>query len=151
MSNPDSPISAADSLRLNTQGNGYRSVSPETSIPPLLYALGGHVPKAMLERAVSPQQRWGRHGVERRTTLQHAGLDAHLKELLSDERKLWKAIERLLLLSVVSVEELDGIETYICGWESTQFPYDRTRSYWVHQAFEIFCYAFPRSQIEYSL
>jgi len=113
--------------------------------------MGGHVPKAMLERAVSPQQRWDRHGVEHGTTPQHAGLNANLRELLSDERKLRQAIERLLLLSVVGVEELDGMETYICRWESAQFPYDRTRSYWIHQAFEIFCYAFPRSQIEHSL
>ena len=55
MSSPDSTISAADSLRLNTQWNGYRSMSP--SIPPLLYALDGHVPKAMLERAVPPQHK----------------------------------------------------------------------------------------------
>ncbi len=126
-------------------------MSPEISIPPLLYAMGGHVPKAVLERAVSPQQRWDRHGVEHETTLQHAGLNAHLRELLSDEKKLWRAIERLLSLSVVGVEESDGMETYICGWESAQFPYDWSRSYWIHQAFEIFCYAFPRSQTKYSL
>ena len=55
MSSPDSTISAADSFRLNTQWNGYRSMSP--SISPLLYVLDGHVPKVMLERAVSPQHK----------------------------------------------------------------------------------------------
>ena len=118
---------------------------------PLFYAMGGHIPKVMLERAVSPPHRWDRHGMEHQTTLQHCSLNLHLRELLSDDSRLWQAIERLLLLSVISVEESDGVETYICEWGSAQFPCDQTRAYWIHQAFEIFCYAFPRSQTEHSL
>ena len=113
--------------------------------------MGGYVPKVMLERAVSLQHRCDRHGMEHETTLQHGSLDAHLRELLSDEKKLWQAIERLLSLSVINLEEWDGVETYICGWESAQFPYDQSRAYWIHQAFGIFCYAFPRGQTEHSL
>ena len=50
-------ISAPDSLRLNTQGNGYRSIPPETSISPLFCALDGDVRKAMLQQAVAPQHK----------------------------------------------------------------------------------------------
>ena len=39
------------------------------------------------------------------TTMKHVVLDAHLRELLSDERKLWQVIERLLSLSVIHLEE----------------------------------------------
>jgi hypothetical protein len=125
-------------------------VSPERLIPPLLYAMGGHIPKFMLERAIS-QQRWNRLGVIHETTPQNAGLHAHLRDLLSDGRKLWQAVERLVSLSVIRVEESDGMETYICGWESAQFPYGQNRSYWIHQAFELFCYGFSHNQTEYSL
>lgn len=42
-------------------------------------------------------------------------LHKHLRELFSDGRKLWQAIERLVSLSLtINVEELDGMETYIC-------------------------------------
>lgn len=126
------------------------NVSPETSIPPLLYAMGGRIPKFMLERAVS-QPRWNSFGVIYDNTPQNADLHAHLRDLLSDGRKLQQAIERLVSLSVISMQESDGMETYICGWESAQFSYVQNRSYWIHQAFVLFCYAFSHRQTEYSL
>ena len=137
---------------LLTQENDYRSttVTPERSIPPLLYAMGGHIPKFMLERAIS-QQRWNKLGVIYEIIPQDVSLHAHLRDLLSDGKKLWPAVDQLISLSVISEEESDGMETYVCGWESAQLPYVQNRSYWIHQAFELLCYAFPSNQTEHSL
>ena len=112
--------------------------------------MGGHIPKFMLKRAIS-QQRWDRLDVIYETTPQNASLHEYLRDLLSDGRKLWQAVERLVSLSLIDVEESDGMKTYICGWESVQFSYVQNRSYWIHRAFELFCYAFSCNQTEYLL
>ncbi len=104
----------------------------------------------MLERAIS-QQRRDTLDIIYETTPQNAGPLAHLRDLLSDGRTLWQAVERLVALSVIGVGESDGIEFYVCGWESAQFSYAQNRSYWIHQAFELFCYAVCRNHTEYSL
>ncbi len=145
-------IRASDPRRLDSQESVCRSMiaSPEKSIPPLLYAMGGHTPKFMLERAIS-QLRRTRLDIIYETTPQNAGLHAHLRDLLSDGRTLWQAVERLVALSVIGVGESDGMEIYVCGRESAQFPYVQNRSYWTHQAFEIFCYAYSRNRTEYLL
>ena len=85
------------------------------------------------------------------TTPQNTGLHAHLRDLLSDGRKLWPAVNRLVSLSAIGVEESDGMETYVCGWESAQSQYVQNKSYWTNQAFELLCYALSRNQTEYSL
>lgn len=143
---------ASNPRLLCTQESDYRSttISLERSIPSLLYAMGGHIPKFMLERAIS-QRRWNRLGVIYETVPQNASLHAHLRDLLSDGKKLWPAVHQLISLSVTGVEESDGMETYVCGWESAQLLYVQNRSYWIHQAFELLCYAFSRNQTENSL
>ncbi|KAF2189903.1 hypothetical protein K469DRAFT_50042 [Zopfia rhizophila CBS 207.26] len=117
---------------------------PENSLPSLIYAIGG-VPKFMLERAVSPQKRWDERGVEYETKPQHASCSTHLRNLFSEKKKFWQVVEHLVSLAVIGVEELDGMETYICGWESAEFLYNRRKSYWIEQALGLFCYIFPRS------
>ncbi len=125
-------------------------VSLETSIPPLLYAMGGHVPKFMLERAIS-QWEYARLDVMYETVPQNAGHRVHLRDLLSDGKTFWQAVERLLSRSVIDVEESDGMETYTCRWESAQFEFVQNSPYWIHQAFELFCYASHLNQTEASL
>ena len=88
-----------------TRASGYKSVSLGMFVLPLLHSMGGYVPKVMLEPAVFPQYRYGRHSVEDETTLKIVILGAHLRELLPKERKLWQAIGWLLSLSVINLEE----------------------------------------------
>ncbi|KAF2191261.1 hypothetical protein K469DRAFT_367754 [Zopfia rhizophila CBS 207.26] len=136
----------ADPSRSGNHDTGDRGMIlfPEKSLPSLIYAFGG-VPKFMLERAVFPQKRWDKRGVEYETKLQHASFDTHLRNLFLEKRKLWQLVEHLISLAVIGVEESDGMETYICGWKSAEFLYNRRNSYWVEQALGLFCYIFPRS------
>lgn len=111
--------------------------------------MGGYIPKFMLERATS-QQRRNRLDIIYETAPQNAGFHAHLRDLLSDGRTLWQAVERLIALSKIGVEESHGMEIYVCRLESAQSQYIQNRPYWIHQAFGLFCYAFSCNQIEYS-
>ena len=125
--------------------------SVEASILPLFYAMGGRIPRFIVERAVTPQQRCNGLGEFYEITPQNAGLSAHLRLLLSEGEKLRQAVENLLLLSTIDVGESDGVEVYICRSDSAQSLYSQDRVYWIQQAFELICYVFPRSQTGNSL
>ena len=88
-------------------------MSSEISVPPLLYALASHIPKFMLEQAISQLRRnWLEFMFE--TTPSNAALHTHLRDILSDGRTLWQAVERLIVLSVISMEDSDGMGIYVC-------------------------------------
>jgi len=123
----------------------------EASILPLFYAMGGCIPRFIVERAVFPQQRCNGLGEMYEITSQNAGLSSHLRLLLLEGEKLRQAIEKLLLLSTIGVEESNGVEVYICQTNLAQSLYSRDRIYWIQQAFELICYVFPRSQAGSSL
>jgi len=123
----------------------------KASILPLFYAMSGCIPRFIVERAVSSQQRCNGLGEMYEITPQNAGLSPHLRLLLSEGEKLRQAIKKLLLLSTIDVEESNGVEVYICQTNSTQSLYSRDRLYWIQQAFELICYVFPKSQAGSSL
>ena len=76
--------------------------------------MGGYVHIVILERAVSPEYRWDRQSVEHEMTLQHGSLDPYFGELLSDEKNVWRAIERLLSPSVINEEEENAVTIQRC-------------------------------------
>jgi len=122
-------------------------VSPETFIPPLFYAMGDHIPKVMLDRAISLQSRWSEHGEFCEVTPHGAGLHGDLMDLLSDDAKLKQSIENPISLSIISEVSRDGLQAYTCRDEPARVSYNQNRAYWIHRAFELCCYVFPRSQI----
>lgn len=122
-------------------------VSSETFIPPLFYAMGDHIPKVILDRAISPQPRWSEHGEFCEVTPHGAGLHRDLVDLLSDDAKLKQSIKKLISLSIICEVSRDGLQTYTCRDEPARVLYDQNRAYWIHRAFELCCYVFPQSQI----
>jgi len=123
-------------------------VSPRTFIPPLFYAMGSHIPKIMLDRALSPQARWSEYGEFVEVTPQDAGLHRDLVDLLSDETKLKQDVEELISQSIIHKEvSADSLQTYTCQHEPARILYNQNKVYWIHRAFELCCYVFPRNQI----
>jgi hypothetical protein len=109
--------------------------------------MGGHVPKIMLGRATCPQQRWSEYGEAREITQHDAGLHQDLLDLLSDRTKLNRTIERLSSLSIISEEaSTDGTICYVCRCESARSSYEQNKARYIHQAFELCCYVFPRKR-----
>ncbi len=123
------------------------SVSPETFIPPLFYAMGDHIPKVMLDRAISPQPRWSEQGEFCEVTPQDAGLHRDLVDLLSDNAKVKQSFEELISLPIISEVLRDGLQAYACRDEAARVSFDQNRAYWIHRAFELCCHVFPQSQI----
>jgi hypothetical protein len=110
--------------------------------------MGGHIPKIILDRALSPQARWSEHGEFNEVTPQDAGLHQDLVGLLSDGTKLKENVEELVSLSIIhNKASTDGLQTYSCESELARTLYDQNRAYWIHRAFELCCYVFPRDQI----
>jgi hypothetical protein len=122
-------------------------VSPETFILPLLYAMGDHIPKVILDRAMSPQPRWSEHGEFCEVTSHDAGLHRDLVDFLSDNMKLKQSIKELISLSRISEVSKNDFQTYTCQDESARVTYGQNKEYWIHRAFELCCYVFPQSQI----
>ncbi|KAG9240414.1 hypothetical protein BJ878DRAFT_483873 [Calycina marina] len=121
--------------------------SPETFIPTLFYAMGDHIPKVVLDRATSPQPRWSEHGEFCEVTPHGAGLRGDLVDLLSDDAKLKQSIENLVSLSIISEVSKDGLQAYTCRDKPARVSYNQNRAYWIHRAFELCCFVFPRSEI----
>lgn len=128
-------------------GGGTGGVSPEAFIPPLFYAMGDHIPKVMLDRAISPQPRWSEQGEFCEVMPHDAGLHPDLVDLLSDDAKLKQSIEELISLSVLTEGSRDGLQGYACRDEAARVSFDQNRAYWIHRAFELCCHVFPQSQI----
>jgi hypothetical protein len=117
----------------------------EISILSLFYAMGGRIPKFMIDRANSSQQRWTEHGDVLEVKLQDAGLHQELMDLLSDRTEFTRNIERLLSLSIIEVEvSTDSMESYVCQCEGARIFYDRNKVNWIRRAFELCYYVFPR-------
>jgi hypothetical protein len=109
--------------------------------------MGGRVPKIMLDRATSSQQRWGECGEAREITQHDAGLHQDLLDLLLDRTKLYQTIERLISLSIISEEaSTDGMIHYVCRRESARSSYEQNKARYIHQAFKLCCYVFPRKR-----
>lgn len=85
----------------------------------------GRVPKILIDRAISPQQRWTEHGDVLEVKPQDASLHQDLVEFLSDATKLMRNIERLISLSIIEVEvAVDDMVSYICQCEAARISYD---------------------------
>jgi hypothetical protein len=127
------------------QTSAPNNLLPEIFIPPLFYAMGGRVPKLMIVKAISPQQRRNDHGEVFEIQPINAGLCQDLGKVLSDGPRLMQGIERLALHSTIQVEtSSEGIEDYVCRRESARVSYDQDRIYWITRAFELCCYVFPQ-------
>lgn len=123
-------------------------VSPKTFIPPLFYAMGNCIPKLILDRAVSPQARWSKHGEFEKVTPRDASLHWDMVDLLSDETKFKQDVEELVSRSVIHKEGSGADpQTYTCQSEPARTMYHQNKAYWIYQAFELCCYVFPRDQI----
>jgi hypothetical protein len=112
----------------------------ETPIAPLFYAMGSHIPKVLLDRATCPQRRINKHGEIYEVKLHDTGLSQDLINLL-DATTLRQSIGSLISLSIISVQE----SVYICQQESARISFEQSKGYWIHQAFTLCCYVFPRS------
>ena len=82
------------------------------------------------------------HGGLYEVTPRDAGFDQDIVDIL-DANTLRHNIEHLISLSVLTVEDLD----YVCEDESSRIPFEQSRDHWIHQAFKLCCYVFPRSPI----
>jgi hypothetical protein len=133
------------SLTLETATNQlYCNHEAEKSLLLLIYTVGG-VSKFMLERAISPQKRWDKSGLEYQIEPQNAGFGIQLRRLFSENGTLWQVLERLISIGVIGTEKSDGMETYIYGWEPAQSLYGQRKSKWIEQILRFFCYIFPRN------
>ncbi len=92
----------------------------KASILPLFYVMGDCIPRFIVERTISSQQRCNNLDKMYEITSQNAGLSSHLRFLLLEGEKLRQAIEKLLLLSTIDVEESNGVEVYICQIDLAQ-------------------------------
>lgn len=125
-------------------GNRSTIACSEQSLSSLICAIGT-IPKFMLERALSPQNRWGEYGVEYQVDLQNARFGTHLKNVFLDSSKLWQSLKHSISLVVVGAERSDSIEFYICGSASVERLYHQQKSYWIEQALWLYCYISPRN------
>ena len=113
--------------------------SLETMILLLFHAMGDRVPKIFLDRAVCPQRRIDMRGKLYKVTPKLAGVDQDLARLL-DGTKLKQTVDHLVSLSVIGSQDRD----YVCRDESSRVLFKQSRDYWIHQAFMLCCYVFPR-------
>jgi hypothetical protein len=80
--------------------------------------MGTHIPKIMLDRALSLQARWSEYGEFDNITLQEAGLYKDLVDLLLDKTKLIQDVKELVSRSILHIEgSTDGSQTYTCQHE----------------------------------
>lgn len=106
----------------------------------LFHAMGGRIPKAFLDRTARPQRRNDNFGEQCEATLRYPGLDQDLAYLL-DATRLKQYIDYLNSLSIISTQDT----AYVCQDEIARELFEQSRDYWIHQAFTLFCYVFPRS------
>ena len=110
--------------------------------------MGGQVPKVLIDRATTPQKRLGEKGEIRELAPGEAGLDRNLASLLSNKSRLQQSLDRLVSCSVVGQEEsMNGLTSYVCYCDSTRVAFGQDTCYWMHRAFELLCYVFPRSEV----
>lgn len=115
------------------------------SLLSLICAVGA-LPKLVLERALSPQERWNEYGVKYQIEPRDAQLEPHLKVLFSDSDVLWQVLQHLVSTAAVCVEKFNDMEeVYFCGSISAEHIDGQERTYWVEQALWLFCYVFPRN------
>ena len=91
--------------------------------------MSGRISRFIVERAVASQQRCNDLDRLYEITPQNANLSAHLRLLLSEGKKLRQAIEKLLLISTIDMEESNGVKVYICQTDSAQSLYSRDMIY----------------------
>jgi hypothetical protein len=118
------------------------SVWSKKMIIPLLYAMGGRVPKIVLDRATCSQQRMNQHGKPCQVTASHAGLHPDIMNLL-DAKVLSRNIEHLISLSNIHVID----SSYVCNDELARNAFYQAKEHWLREAFRLCCYVFPRSPI----
>ena len=101
--------------------------------------MGDRVPKVLLDRAACPQRRINMRGELYEVTSQDAGVDQDLACLL-DGTTLEQIVNHLVSLSLISPQDT----AYVCQDESTRILFERSKDYWIRQAFIFCCYVFPR-------
>jgi hypothetical protein len=104
--------------------------------------MGGRIPKLLFDRATCPQRRMNEYGSFLEVTPCHTGLRQDIVDLL-DPNRLKHSIEHLISLSIITVED----SAYICEDESAHISFEESKGHWLHQAFRLCCYVFPRSPI----
>jgi len=107
--------------------------------------MGGYIPKVLLDRAKSPQKRVGECGEMYEVTLRDTGLHQDLVNVF-DATILERSIEGLISHSAIGLQESDR-EVYFCRDKSAQTLFEQSKDYWIHQAFTLLCYVFPRNPI----
>ncbi|KAF2871072.1 hypothetical protein BDV95DRAFT_53848 [Massariosphaeria phaeospora] len=118
------------------------SVWSKKIILPLLYAMGGRVPKIVLDRATCSQQRMNQHGKPCQVTASHAGLHPDIMDLL-DAKVLSRNIEHLISLSIIHVID----SSYVSNDELARNAFYQAKEHWLREAFRLCCHVFPRSPI----
>ncbi|ORY02130.1 hypothetical protein BCR34DRAFT_667768 [Clohesyomyces aquaticus] len=130
-------------LRISHADMSQSEATPHISpIPPLFHAMGGRIPKILFDRATCPQRRMNEYGKFFDVKPCHTGLHQDIVNLL-DPNTLKRSIEHLISLSIITVED----SAYVCEDESSRISFEESKGHWVHQAFRLCCYVFPRSPI----
>ena len=114
--------------------------SPETAMILLFHAMGGPIPRIFFDLASYTQQRFDKDGKQYEVTPHYTALDQALVHLL-DATKLRQNIEHLISRSTISVQGT----AYVYHDDSARDLFERSREYWIRQAFMLCCYVFPRS------
>ena len=105
----------------------------------LFHTMGNRIPNILLDRATRPQRRINMRGELYEITPQYAGVDENLARLL-DGTKLKHIIDHLSSLSLITLQDT----AYVCQDETSRILVEQSKHYWIHQAFMLCCYVFPR-------
>jgi hypothetical protein len=124
------------------------SMSPEAFLCPLFYAMGGYVPKILVDRATSSRKRSDEYGHAGEVTAHDTGMHEDLACFLFSGVRLQQAIRALISCSTLATEGLtDDVKAYVCQSEAARVSFEESSDYWIHRAFELCCYVFPRNDI----
>ncbi|KAF1941102.1 hypothetical protein EJ02DRAFT_492969 [Clathrospora elynae] len=112
----------------------------------LLICAIGTIPKVMLDRAVQSQSRWNEDGKEYQINSHDASFNRDLMISFQDAGSLRLVLDQLLSLAFIRIERSDNADTVYTSGPADDLL-DGNLSYWLEQAFCLFCYIFPRNPL----
>ena len=110
-----------------------------------------NIPEMLLDRASSPQTRWGHSGEMFEEHPTKAGLCNELVALLRDEIRFDNAIDKLLSFSLIQLgSNVNGLRNFsihpLVQYCAAQHLSNQVQDQWRSQAILAICHAFPRSE-----
>lgn len=122
------------------------TLSTQTFIATLIYAMGNEVPKIVFDRATLPQARWNEQGEFSLSTTEDPNLHRDLRTALSDATVIHQSLSDLINSQSGNRVEMseDQHTIFMIEHSKAQALLDGDRGYWISRAFELCCYVFPR-------